>query len=90
MRNSTASVSDPHNVYLGYLMNTGVIGAGLYVATIACSLVTWIKRRRDNALYPALGAAFLCYLIQDFFGLGLSLTEPMLWVIWGLIESPGE
>ena len=52
--------------------------------------VTWIKRCRENALYPALGAAFLCYLIQDFFGLGLSLTEPMLWVVWGLLEAPGE
>ena len=90
VRNSTANVANPHNVYLGYLMNTGIVGAGLYLAAIVCSLVTWIRRRKENALYPALGAAFLCFLIQDFFGLGLSLTEPMLWVVWGLIETAEE
>ena len=88
VRNTVAKVSNAHNVYLGYLVNTGIVGAGLYLAAIGVSLVTWIKRRKHGALYPALGAAFLCYLIQDFFGLGLSLTEPMLWVVWGLIETP--
>ncbi len=88
VRNTVAKVSNAHNVYLGYLVNTGVIGAGLYLAAIGASLVTWIKRRKHGTLYPALGAAFLAYLIQDFFGLGLSLTEPMLWVVWGLLETP--
>ena len=26
-------------------------------------------------------------MIQDFFGIGLCLTAPMLWVIWGLLET---
>ena len=41
-------------------------------------------------MYPALGSAMVCYLIQDFFGMGLVLTAPMLWVVWGLLESPPE
>ncbi len=90
VRNATANVTNAHNVYLGYLVNIGIIGAGLYVAAIVSSLITWVKRRKEGALYPALGAAFLCYCIQDFFGLGLSLTAPMMWVIWGLLETASE
>ena len=88
-RERVVVVGNAHNVYLGYLMNLGVFGGGAYIAAVICTLITWIRRRGENALIPALGSAFLCYLIQDFFGLGLCLTQPMLWVVWGLLEGPG-
>ena len=90
VRDSSVRVSNCHNVYLGHLVNTGILGTLPYLAAVGCSLFTWLKRRKWGALYPALGAAFFCNLIQDFFGLGLSLTEPMFWVLWGLLESGGE
>ncbi len=90
VRKSSVNVTNTHNVYLGYLVNTGIFGAGFYLAAILSSLLTWIKRRERGALYPALGAAFLAYCIQDFFNLGLSLTEPLLWVVWGLLETAVE
>ncbi len=86
-RERVVAVGNSHNVYLGYLVNIGIFGFLSYVAAVALSLVTWFRRRREGALYPALGSAFLCYMIQDFFGIGLCLTAPMLWVIWGLLES---
>ncbi len=89
-RGRTVSVLNPHNAYLGYLMNVGLFGALAFFAAVACSLVTWFRRRKHGALYPALGTAFVCYLIQDFFCLNLSLTAPMLWVVWGLLESREE
>ena len=89
-RDRVVAVGNAHNVYLGHLVNIGVIGAGGYIAAAVCSLVTWFQRRKTGALYPALGSAFLCYMIQDLFGIGLCLTAPMLWVIWGLLESPDE
>ena len=90
VRDQTVVVTNAHNVYLGYLVNIGLLGAVPYVTAVACSLVTWLKRRKHGALYPALGAGFLCCLIQDFFGLGLVLTAPMLWVFWGLLETAEE
>ncbi len=87
VRDQTVGVTNAHNVYLGYLVNIGVLGLIPYLAAIGCSMVTWYKRRTHGALYPALGAALTCCLIQDFFGLGLSLTTPMLWVVWGLLET---
>ena len=90
VRNQTVAVTNAHNVYLGHLMNTGILGLLGYLGIIGCSAVTWFRRRRQGAMYPALGAAILCCLIQDFFGLGLSLTVPVLWVVWGLLETRTE
>lgn len=86
----TVAVTNAHNAYLGYLMNTGILGLLPYLAAIGCSLVTWVRRRKRGAMYPALGTAFVCYLIQDFFGLSLPLTAPLLWVVWGLLETAEE
>ena len=86
-RDRVVSVGNAHNVYLGHLVNIGIIGAAGYVGAAVCSLITWFRRRREGPLYPALGSAFLCYMIQDFFGIGLCLTAPMAWVVWGLLES---
>ena len=80
-------VDNAHNVFLGHLVNIGLFGALSYLAALVCSLITWQKRRHEGALYPALGCALLCCMIQEFFGLGLVLTEPMLFIIWGLLES---
>lgn len=88
VRDQTVQVNNAHNVYLGYLIDIGLPGLLCYLAAIVCSLVTWF-RRRDSALYAALGCGLLCYWIQDLFGLGLTLIAPMMWVVWGLLESFG-
>lgn len=82
-------VDNAHNVYLGYLVDMGIFALLGYGAAAVCSLVTWF-RRRDSALFTALGGAFVCYMIQDFFGLGICLSQPLLWVVWGLLESREE
>ncbi len=89
-RERTVRVGNAHNVYMAHLVNLGIFGLLSYLAAFGCSLVTWWRRRGEGVLYPALGSAFLCYMIQDFFGLGLHLTAPMLWVVWGLLESVPE
>ena len=86
----TVAVTNAHNAYLGILMNVGLLGLLPYLAAIGCSFVTWLRRRKCGAAYPALGAALVCYLIQDFFGLNRPITAPMLWVLWGLLESRTE
>ena len=83
----STAVDNAHNVYLGHLVNMGLVAALSYVAAAACSFVTWLRRREMGALYAALGCGVLCFMVQDFFGLGLCLTEPILFVAWGLLES---
>lgn len=85
-----ASVDNAHNVYLGHLINTGLLSALSYLGAAVCSFVTWVRRRDRGPLYPALGCGVLCCMVQDFFGLGLHITAPMLFVAWGLLESVNE
>lgn len=83
----TVFVDNAHNVFLGHLVNIGVFGALSYLTAFLCSMLTWFERRTDGALYPALGSALLCCMIQEFFGLGLVISAPMLFIVWGLLES---
>lgn len=81
------SVTNTHNAYLGYLVNHGILGLGSYLALIACSAATWLRRRFESPMYAALGAGLLCALIQDFFCVNLALVTPLMWVVWGLLET---
>ncbi len=79
-------VYNTHNTYLGYLMDTGILGLGCYLALIGKGLSGWI-RNRGNGLCAAFGAGVVCYLIQDFFNLNLAITAPFLWAGLGLLAG---
>ena len=83
-------VDNTHNVYLNVLLTTGVVGLACYLGGIVCSMVRWLKKRHVGAFYPAFGSAMLAYLIQDFFGIGLCITAPFFWLMWGLMESGAD
>ena len=74
-----------HNVYLGYLVNIGLPGLGLYLTVIGLTLYRIFRSRSAWMLIP--GAALICIWIENFFGLGLCLTAPIMWVLWGLIYT---
>lgn len=80
-----ASVDNAHNAYLGLLVNTGAISLVLYFTAMLASLAGAIKRQSQAAL--CLSSALLCYWIQDFFGLGLFIVSPLMWMLWGLLHS---
>lgn len=82
-----AAVTNTHNSYIGYLVNLGIPGLLAYLSIIACSAVTWLRRRFADPYVAALGCALVCALIQDFFCLNVCLVTPMMWVLWGLLES---
>ena len=83
---TTVYVDNAHNVYLGILVNTGLPSLAAYLAALGCSAARFVKNRR-SPLAAALGLGIAGYAIQDFFGLGLVLSSPLLWVTWGLLES---
>ena len=80
-------VDNAHNVYLGALVNTGFLGLAGLLAVLGCSAVSGFRRRRDP-LFLAFSLGAMCCAIQDFFGLGLCLSEPLLWLSLGIINSP--
>lgn len=82
-------VDNAHNEYLNYLVNIGAAGLLAYLALIVCSISAWL-RRRYAALFPAFGCALVCYWIQSFFGLGLCIVVPLVWIFMGLLNAPLE
>ncbi len=73
-------VTNAHNEYLGYALNLGWAGLALYLAMMA---VTFFRRGPRSAAPWLSGIA--AYWIQAFFSLGLVVTAPMLWTVWGLV-----
>lgn len=84
-RTLTTHVDNAHNEFLGYLVNVGAAGLVPYLALCLTSLVRWLR-----GCAPAFGAALFCYFIQSFFGLGLCLVVPIVWIFMGLLHAPGE
>lgn len=79
-------VTNAHNEYLGYALNLGWTGLGLYLGMMA---VTFFRPRQGGG-----DAAWLwgtaAYWIQAFFSLGLVVTAPLLWCAWGLSLAPED
>ena len=80
----TSSVDNAHNIYLGMLVNTGIVSLLFFLGTAFASLVRAAKSRFSPVVL-ALGCSLFCYWIQGFFALGLFLVSPLAWIIWGLL-----
>lgn len=80
----TSSVDNAHNIYLGMLVNTGVVSLLFFLGAAFASLVRAAKSRFSPTAF-ALGCSLFCYWIQGFFALGLFLVSPLAWIIWGLL-----
>lgn len=80
----STSVDNAHNIYLGYLVNTGLAGALSYLAMLLSTFRAWLKNTR-SPLVCALGLGFVCSCVQGFFGLGLCLSAPVFWISTALI-----
>ncbi len=76
-----------HNVYLGCMADTGVLGLLSYLTLIACTCIESFKKRTAHGYMILYG--LISAWIADIFGLGLCLTAPMLWLIWGLSGATG-
>lgn len=84
-----SSVDNAHNIYLGYLVNTGLLGLAAYIAILVCGLIRWLKNTGETGRC-ALGLALLCSAIQGFFALGLCLSAPVFWIMLALLLSKTE
>lgn len=84
-----SGVDNAHNEYLGYLINIGLAGLGLYLALLVLGAKKWLHRL-DKPLFGPLGLGCLCYCIQSFFALGLPLVSPLLWIALALLFTRSQ
>ena len=75
-----------HNVYLQYLVDTGVLGLLSYLAVIVTAVFV---RPRDQWKPVRVGLilAALSYAAQDFFNLGVPVVSPFFWIVLGLLQA---
>lgn len=83
----TTFVDNAHNEYIGYLVNTGLLGLVSYLAAVFLGFYGWMKAAGKDALITSFGCGVIAYWIYGLFGLGLSLVAPMFWICWGLIAA---
>lgn len=82
-------VDNCHNVYLAVAVNSGCL-ALTALLILGILVARSCLRRRGEALALPLGLGALCCAIQEFFGLGLCITMPVLWIFLGLLCAPAE
>ena len=78
-------VDNAHNDYLAILVNTGLLSLLAYLAAQLISLISAAKKSGFNLFSSCLICGLLCYWVQAFFGLGLFLVSPLMWLFWGLL-----
>lgn len=83
----STSVDNAHNEYLGILVNTGLLSLLSYLAAQFQSLFKAAKSARSSPFIACLSCSLLCYWIQAFFGLGIFIVTPFMWLFWGLLIS---
>ena len=83
----SSSVDNAHNEYLGILVNTGLLSLAAYLAAQLYSVLKAVKSASLSEFCGIFACALLCYWIQAFFGLGLFLVSPLMWLFWGLLVS---
>ena len=81
-------VDNAHNEYLGILVNTGLLSLLSFVFAQAACLVSVLRRKSGSKLCLPLLCGFVCYWIQAFFGLGLFIAAPFVWIFWALLAAP--
>ena len=83
-RTLSVYVDNAHNEYLGLLVNTGVLGLAAFLGCMALTAGRLLARRGEG-IYAAFGLGLVCYWVQAFFGLGLCITAPLMWIFWGMV-----
>ena len=78
-------MDNAHNEFLEYLVCEGTIGLLLYLLLLMVTCVRNLRsgRTEKKLLLTAMGS----YWIQSFFGLGLILVLPIVFVFWGLLNQ---
>lgn len=77
----------PHNMYVGWLYGTGLVGLISALALIALTFLKPLKKafKDNNAIIWVLGIAWSAYLIQALFNDSLPGTSAPMWAIAGIL-----
>ncbi len=76
-----------HNVYLNYLVTTGLVGVCSYITAIAATLIRTVKIASKNKYAVIFAGSILCYSVQAIVNIDQPITTPLFIVMLALTES---
>ncbi len=78
-----------HNVYLHYLVTTGIFGAVTYIGLIATSIANCIRafKSGEGTLALPLALSILAFSVQDIFNIGQPVTTPLIFLLFGVVAG---
>lgn len=79
-----ASTNCAHNEFLNYLVTTGILGLGAYLALFVSAIVRAVKRGGEALVFIA---PVICYLFQSSVNLATPIVTPLLFVMLALSEA---
>ncbi|UPW83702.1 O-antigen ligase [Lysinibacillus sp. Ag94] len=87
MMYETTIVDKPHNMYIGWLYGTGILGLLSMVILVVLTLLKTIQIaiKENSSIIWILGVAWGAYLIQAFFNDSLPGISAPLWAIVGIL-----
>ena len=90
--NPNELVDKPHNLYLLYAINFGVIGLGAFLFIIILLIVKMKRKYKedllsDNAIYIGAFAGVLAYMGSGFFNDSVVAVSPIFWILLGIAVS---
>jgi O-antigen ligase/polysaccharide polymerase Wzy-like membrane protein/tetratricopeptide repeat protein len=93
LRTNTIVVTEPHNLPLQFLAETGIVGFALLLLGVGAAAVGVVKRLREGLDPPALALAVLCaayvlHSLVDFDWDFVAVTAPFLLSLGALLGGP--
>ena len=90
--NSNIIIDRPHNMFLQYSMDFGMVGTVALFAMIIYVLIGWIRPKRkcnceeNNLMYPAFVSA-IAFVAFSMLNDSMIVLSPMMWLCMGLLIS---
>ncbi len=82
-----SSTNAAHNVYINYLITHGILGLGAYLTLVVSSIVSTIKRARENSLAFVCAGVIIAFAVQDIVNIANPVNTPWFIVFIALSES---
>ncbi len=82
-----AALDTAHNEYLQYLLTTGVLGLGAYLATLFFSIRSGLKASTSCPAVRGLTIAAIAYAAQAVVNIAQPASTPLFFVLIGLLSA---
>ena len=82
-----SSTNCAHNEYLNYLVTTGILGLGAYLALFGSAVVRSVKYAAKNPMTVVFIAPVVCYLFQSIVNIANPEVTPLLFIYLALSEA---